>query len=291
MPAIFYGQEPVNVIEQSSEYEVTAEGVLTVTRRWEGTLLACAQGRHDVRSPMPIFSVEPSGLYNPFNNVQCKCVSSRIWRRESEIYVLEEQYQGTIALPFSIFSWQTQALERPIPMHPRFDTVYQGSPFMRQNLHWCQSLAAPGTWNGFPPYLLNSGKTDGNGYPCTTKDSNGTPVIAFQGTPPLYADAIANPFRGIESYKVPSGIWKRTSYTLNPVVTGNLWYLDPPQFDQTVPVSLTQSLPDVTNTLFSWIKSQEDVQNLYRGASEIWQVDESWFWNSLGWIKGIYSKT
>jgi hypothetical protein len=215
--------------------------------------------------------------------VQCLCVSSRIWRRMSEIYVLEEQYQGTIALPFSIYSWQTQALDRPIPMHPRFGGTFNGSPVMQEGRDWSQSLASPGTWNGFPPYQLDSTQTSGNGQTCTKKDSNGTPILAFKS--PL----VANKYRGIESYKVSSGIWKRTSYTLNPSISGLLWTLDAPQFDSTCPSSLTSTIPDPTNSGYTWIRSQEDISNLYRGASEIWQQDTSWFWNSLGWIQELYT--
>lgn len=278
----YYGNDLSQPVEQPAEYEVTADGVLTITRRWKGTLTSCGAFQHKVRSPMPLWDISHGS--NPYiNNSKCLCVTSRIYWVGGEVYMLEEQYQGTFYLPFSIYQWQTQRLDRPIAMHPRFNGTYLGSDVMKFNRDWTYDLAAPGIWNGFPNWQIGSPTTRS----VTLSGDTSTQVNYLDGT--NSTSATPNRYRGIEDYVVASGIWHRTSFTLNPALTTKLWHLDAPYIaDPSIPASLLASIPDSSNAGNSWLKSQEDVQNMYRGASEIWQVDESWWYNSLGWLPEIY---
>jgi hypothetical protein len=285
MSALWWGKGPTIPVEQPTEFEVTADGVLTVTRRWRAGIAALAGRQSKVRDPMPPMLFINNT--NPYPFVTCLCVSSRIYHDKSEIYWLEEVYQGTYALPFAIFQWQTQRLDRPIPLHPRFDGTFNGQPVMTANVNWASNPLNPGIWDGFPVFNIASiaQDTQNGNYIYTPLDG----ITPTASNPNHASPKTFNPYRGIESYPVSTGTWRRTTFTTDPAITGNMWYLDPPGFDDTVPDALLASLPDSDNTGNHWIKSQEDIQNLYRGASELWQMDESWWYNSLGWLPEIFT--
>lgn len=265
--------------EQAPEIEFQADGVLTVTKRWKGGLVQLWAKKTKIREPMPL-SVLIIEIPDPLASAKCKCVSSCISWDKSQFYTLTEVYQGYVALPFSIYRWQTQRLERPITMHPRFGGTFNGSPVMKYGRDWVWDLLNPGNWNGFPNYQLKE-------FPIPGSVDTEFVLLGPTEVPPL---GTANKYRGIESYVVSSGLWQKTSFTIKPALTDNLWYFDTPSIGSEVPIELYNSIPDKTNAGFHWIKSQEDVQNLYRGASQLWQMDEAWWYNSLGWIEEIYTK-
>jgi hypothetical protein len=285
MSASWWGTGPGIPQEQPMAFEVTADGVLTITRQWKGGIGGLATRQSKVRDAMPPLNF--FNAYNPYPFVQCKCVSSRITHDKSEIYILEEIYQGTYILPFSIYQWQTQRLDRSITMHPKFDD----GTHMVQGLHWACNPQNPGMWEGFPPYTISSIQYDDKGnYLATAYHDGITPTGAGTNPGPFHnATKTPNPYRGIEAYPVSTGTWHRTMFTTAPIISGVLWLLDPPQWDSTVPETLVSSLPDPTNVKYSWIRAQNDAANLYRGASQLWQIDDSWLYNSLGWDKDIFS--
>ena len=136
-----------------------------------------------------------------------------------------------------------------------------------------------GQFTGFPAFLISN---------YNWNPQSGLSLISTTGN-------TINPYVGIDSYAVPTGTWKKTSFVTSDSATIDttvLWRVSAPSGTDEI-----SGVPNADNSEFAvngktyvnWIKTQDDMQNLYRGASELWQRDESWWWNSLGWSKEIYT--
>lgn len=258
----WFGTSPLTTgTEQKASLHIAADGVYTITRRWVATAATLHLQQTAIRASMPALS----GQFITFgSSVNALCISSDIDPVEgkAELYMLTEVYQGYVALPFIIYSWQTARLDRPIQMHPNFDGQNPTYPnAMKNGVNWAPDPQT-GLFAGFPPYNIGG----------TT----------------------ANPYRGIDSWPTPTGVWKKTSFTVNaPTLTGNLWKGNPPDVGTFTSIGLpdlANNGPTGTSGLYTWIKSLEDFQNLYRGASNLWQLDEAWWANiNVGWKKDIFT--
>jgi hypothetical protein len=79
---------------------------------------------------------------------------------------------------------------------------------------------------------------------------------------------------------VATAVWRKTSYTLTPTFTlDNLFKIDTPD---------TGGLWSVTNNN-QWLKADKTYRNMYRGASQVWEIQESWLFNANGWLGEIYA--
>ena len=253
----WFGPDPTSAVqEQKMSLAIAADGVATITRRWISTATQLKLKQTAIRDQMPTL---PYG-FTTWGSINALCISSEITPHDkAELFVLTEVFQGYVALPFEIYSWTTSRLDQPIQMHPNFNT----GATMLFRTHWTPDPQT-GLFVGFPAF--NVGTTT------------------------------ANPYRGITDFPCATGVWKRTTFTVGaPSVSGLLWKADPP-YIPTTPVDFTKiNLPDKDNTalgadLVTWIRSQEDFQNLYRGASNLWQADYAWWANvKVGWRKDIYT--
>ena len=321
-----YNQTIVGGIEQKIALHVAADGVYTITRRWVGSGENLAGLQTEIRTPMPPFDTDSeneailqfsaaSGASGSIADVNALCIASDIDPVEgkAELYMLTETYQGYVALPFTIYSWTTSRLDIPITQNPNFNggsalsaSGQSGSypNAMLQGVHW-QLAGTPLTFTGFPAFNVDS--------MYTSSFSGSADSGSITGTP--------NPYVGITDYASATGVWKKTtffgsvwaadpsgsgSYQVpdNLMLSGRLWKTDKPDLGPYYSSNLF-NIPDPDNTgqssytgsgyinlqsgYVTWVKSQEDFQNLYRGASSVWQLDESWWANiGRGWRKDIY---
>lgn len=302
--AKWFGVDPSNsqntyLLEQKQSMHVAADGVVTIVRRWVGAVDACMSFQTPIRTAMPA----PTELFQTaldnsaafpsanFTDGNFLCISSDVDPIEgkAELFMLTETYQGYIALPFSIYSWISSRLDLPIATHPNFDNGGETYEAMVQGENW-QLAGQPLTFTGFPVYNVG-GATSGS----------------------------LNPYVGISEYPSATGIWKKVSFlageddgSISKVndagaissffpITGKLWKMDPPDIGPWTHIGI----PDINNTgeglptpanppvgpdgYVTWIKSQEDLENIYRGASSVWQYTESWWANlGRGWLKSVY---
>jgi len=209
---------------------------------------------------------------------QILCCGYEISPLKDEQYQLEAVFNGYATVPFATYSWTTQRMERPIVLHPKFNKLIDGTKVMYEGKHWWPDPFT-GQFSTFPPFEVKGAA------PSQTR-----PAIELN-------KAVPNRYRGVESFVVSTGIWRRTTYTLTPSISGKLWKIDAPKWDAdfALPGSLTSSLPDPANSgstnpdgFPTWLKSQEDCENSYAGASQLWAVHESWWHYSLGWIPEVY---
>lgn len=256
----WFGNNPLTASqEKKMSLSIAADGVATITRRWVATSTKLKLQQTAIRGAMPVL---PYG-FTTWGSINALCIASDIngIEGQAELYELVEVFQGYVALPFEIYSWTTSRLDRPIQMHPHFNT----SGVMEEGVHFVYELTQAGNkkFTGFSDTLIGS--------------------------------STLNPYRGILDFPVATGVWKRTTFTVGcPTISGKLWKADPP-YVPTTPINFTGiNLPDINNTALgsdhvTWIRSQEDFQNLYRGASNLWQADYSWWANpTVGWRKDIF---
>ena len=283
---VYFGQDyDASPIEQKASLHISADGVLTIVRRWVGTSAGCAGQQSKIRDAIPAWTdtTGPNSQLDTFLDINALCIETDIdgIDGKADMYMLTEIYQGYVAAPFTIYSWQTSRLDLPIVQHLKFNT----EGIMQAGVHWINPTSGQ-PWQGFTPF--NVGGPDSGSL---------------------------NPYVGIENFPVQTGIWKKTQFfctntsnqggvggTVPSIgsggpITGNLWKKDAPSTgDYGNGGTLDIGLPDSDNStcargtdFCTWIKSEENLTNLYRGASELWQFDEAWWANPIcGWRRDLY---
>lgn len=93
---------------ESGRFEITAEGVMVVTRVWKATYAVAIANAPAVRS------ADPGGT-------GALCISVTIDREAGDIAIVRATYQGYLYLPFTIYEFANTRQERPIEMHPNFN--------------------------------------------------------------------------------------------------------------------------------------------------------------------------
>lgn len=223
---------------QSGAYNLTAEGIFTITRIWRATYDVCVANAPGVRS------IDPYGT-------NALCIQVDITRESPNLGTVTAVYQGFLNLPFTIYELSNSRMERPIGMHPKFlDTsVFPES---------CKVFEIPDAVAAIPIFVK-------------FKD------VGTDGDPDLK-------FRGIESFIVGNVQWRKTSYSQTPDFSAtDVGKLSAPETG-----SFT-GLPDQSNSGKKWLKIEKNCRNIYKGASLLWEINEVWQYNELGWTTEIYS--
>ena len=198
-------------------------------------------------------SFAPAGT--PGTNTQC--INSGYERLKPDAAIIRASYQGIWNLPFTTYQLEASRYERPITYHPDFANVTKF-----------------GTWVGD-----TSGGEQTKVARIVTDNLTGTQTRVFDKFLDIGTTAQIK-FRGIEAYMVATAVWRKTSYTLTPTFgVSGLFKIDAPD---------TGGLWSISNPS-QWIKADKTFRNMYRGASEIWEIQESWLYNANGWLSEIYS--
>lgn len=201
---------------------------------------------------------DPAGNLPQISNT--RCISSSLERQKPNNAIVRATYQGTYRLPFTIYSMEASRDQKPITYHPKFnDPAIFGD--------------AVGSTSGNAHTKVMRYVTDP-----TTKVS--TPVfdkfldIGTSATDPNIK------FAGIEGYLVASAVFRKTSYAeAADFMLNNIFTIQMPETGgSTVPGSPS-----------NWLKADKTCRNMYRGASQIWEIQETWLFNPNGWLKQIYN--
>lgn len=181
------------------------------------------------------------------------CIASSIERLKPDVTIVRATYQGIWNMPFTIYQMDANRYERPIQYHPNFNDATK-----------------------FP---LNS-----KIIVAQTDPTTGASFMVFQKFRDI-GSSISDPvakFRGIEAYLVATACFRKTSYALNPDFgLDKVFKLDAPEHGG-------YSIPDPSNSSKRWLKGDKTCRNLYRGASQIWEIGETWLYNINGWLSEIY---
>lgn len=186
-----------------------------------------------------------------------RCISSGYERQKPDAAIITATYQGIWNMPFTTYQLEAARHDFPITYHPDFNNV-----------------------NKFGTYITDTGPGEKTKHVIIEDD----PTHATAGAPKFdkfreIGTAAQIKFRGITHYMVATAVWRKTSYTLSPVFgVSGLFKIDGPD------TGGLWSVADATK----WLKADKTFRNLYRGASEIWEVQESWLYNANGWLTEIY---
>jgi len=186
-----------------------------------------------------------------------RCITSGYERKLPDAAIVRATYQGIWNLPFTTYQLEASRYEHPIQYHPDFNDPTKF-----------------GTWVGD-----TSGGEQTKMFETITEGGvTAKAFTKFRDIGSSASDPVCK-FRGISAYMVASAVWRKTSYTLTPTfgVTG-LFKIDAPD---------TGGLWSISNTS-QWLKADKTFRNMYRGASVIWEVQESWLYNQNGWLSEIY---
>lgn len=224
----------------SPQMEVQADGTILITRRF---VVDKANAGGALPAPR---SGDPLGEYT---GVKVVTATSRPFK--PDMAIIEVVLQGYLTLPLTIYEFQNSRMDRPIQMHPKFNT----SPGMGESKYRVTQLTGPsaGAWLKFY-----------DGPNTATKDHK---------------------FAGIENYVTGSAQWRKTSFSATPDFDQtDVGKLNAPEVG-----SYGATVPDVSNTGNHWLKLEKTCRNMLRGASILWEITEVWQYNSLGWMPEIYS--
>ena len=184
-----------------------------------------------------------------------RCITSSYERWKADAAIVRATYQGIWNMPFTVYQMDASRYERPITYHPQFnnEAVFGAS--------------VPGgqyPWTKIVDGQIKSGV-------------RASTFIKFRDVGQTDDEV---KFRGIEAYMVATAVWRKTSYTLTPTFTlDNLFKIDTPD---------TGGLWSVSNQN-QWLKADKTYRNMYRGASQVWEIQESWLYNQNGWLTEIYA--
>ena len=94
---VWFGNSPLfSSTEKQMSLALSADGVATITRRWQATATTLKLRQTPIRGVMPAL---PYG-FATWGSINALCISSEIHGTEkAEIYELIEVYQGYVALP------------------------------------------------------------------------------------------------------------------------------------------------------------------------------------------------
>jgi hypothetical protein len=155
-----------------------------------------------------------------------------------------------VTLPPTIYEFANSRFDRPITLHPNFNTT---SVFPDETKSY--SIPDPST----PSIKV---------------------FLKFKDADPVPAN---NKFRGVEAYITGSAQWRKTSYSIQPDFSQtDVGKLNAPE---TGPYT---GLPDQNNINNSWLKIEKTSVNLLKGASILWQTTEVWQFNVDKWLTEIY---
>lgn len=185
------------------------------------------------------------------------CINSSLERLKPDATIVRATYQGIWNMPFTLYQMDASRYERPIQYHPDF---FNATKFPVNTKVYT-------THEPTPPDTLT--------FPVFEKFRD-----AYDASVP--ADAAKVKFAGIEAYLVATACFRKTSYALSPDFgLANIFKLDAPETGG-------YSVPDSSNSNRSWLKGDKTCRNMYRGASQIWEVGECWLYNANGWLSEIY---
>lgn len=194
------------------------------------------------------------------------CITSGFERDGGDSAKVTATYQGIWYMPFTVYQMDASRYERPITYHPKFnnasvfgDKVGSTSSYAHTKVY--RSVPDPVTGatvaSVFDKFLDISPTNDSTDPNCK--------------------------FRGIEAYMVATATWRKTSYQLQPDCSlSNIFKLDAPETGGIV-------IPDGGNAGKSWLKADKTCRNMFRGASQVWEIQESWLYNANGWLSEIYA--
>jgi hypothetical protein len=186
-----------------------------------------------------------------------RCITSGYERQKPDAAIISATYQGIWNMPFTVYQLDAARGEHPITYHPNFSNT---------------SLF--GTYVGDSTPGLTKTKIAGS----TVDPTTGQKAWTFEKFRDIGTPAEIK-FRGVTHYLVATAVWRKTSYTLTPVFgVSGLFKIDGPD---------TGGLWTVADAN-QWLKADKTFRNLYRGASEIWEIQESWLYNANGWLTEIY---
>jgi hypothetical protein len=173
-------------------------------------------------------------------------------------------YQGIWNMPFTVYQMDASRYEKPIVYHPAFNNPAIFGDYVGSTSQYTQTKLTRGIVNPssgvIDTYVFDKFKDIGAGV-------NDPSCI----------------FRGIEAYMVATATFRKTSYALAPdFMLSKCFVLDNPETGGL-------SIPDPSNEKKSWLKADKTCRNMYRGASQIWEIQESWLYNANGWLPQIYN--
>jgi len=217
-----------------------ADGSIIIDREWK-----CRYADAFSLCPKPR-TAAPEGTpgYNTL------CISSGYERFRPDGAIVRATYQGIWNMPFTVYEMDASRYERPIQYHPDFNDASK-----------------------FPvASKIMKGVTDPN---------TGATVLVFDRFKDICdtANDDSCKFRGVEAYMVPSGTFRKTSYTTIPDFS-----LDG-VFKIGTPETGGHPIRGGDNV---WLKADKTCRNMYRGASQIWEIQETWIYNENGWLTEIY---
>lgn len=186
-----------------------------------------------------------------------RCITSGYERSKPDSAIISATYQGIWNMPFTTYQLEASRYERPITYHPDFANTAK-----------------------FGTYVGDTSGPEQTKLARPVNDAVTGAVLAYTFDKFREIGTAAQiKFRGIEAYMVATAVWRKTSYTLTPVFgVSGLFKIDAPD---------TGGLWTVADAN-QWLKADKTFRNLYRGASEIWEVQESWLYNKNGWLTEIY---
>jgi hypothetical protein len=184
-----------------------------------------------------------------------KCITSGYDRKLPDAAIVRATYQGIWNLPFTTYQLEASRYEHPIQYHPNFNN----KEIFPDNTKIIDTITDPVT------------KVEASVF-------NRFKDISTLADPASRTDPTCK-YRGISAYMVASAVWRKTSYTLSPVFgVSGLFKIDAPD---------TGGLWSVASAS-QWLKADKTFRNVYRGASAIWEIQESWLYNQNGWLSEIY---
>jgi hypothetical protein len=251
-PAALQG---LQTTEGDGEVTFDTDGSIFITRVWAGAFQSCLD-----LCPKPRDFPPPN---TPGLNV--RCIESSVKRLRPDAGQVTARYQGIWNMPFTTYQMEASRYEKPIIYHPKFnDASVFGVPVGNPNNE---------TGNPLQTKFYDVQKINNVDYPYFKAFANLTKA----------GSAVSTKFAGIEAYMVATATFRKTSYALSPDFgLANIFKLNAPETGGS-------SVPDASNASKSWLKADKTCRNLYRGASQIWEIQESWLYNANGWLEAIYS--
>lgn len=181
------------------------------------------------------------------------CISVDIIRMPPDLGEVTAVYQGFLYLPFTIYELTNSRMERPIAMHKDFLDVSK-FPLASKLFDIPDPVGAP-----------------------TDKSFTKFKDVGTAGDPNLK-------FAGVESFIVGNVQWRKTSYSQTPDFSAtDVGKLNAPE------AGPYTGLPDQSNAAKKWLKMEKNCRNIFKGASLLWEINEAWQFNDLGWLTEIYS--